>query len=64
MIVNTKRRRRRIQITEVKVTGEISAGEQFSGIFTGIVNNDTLLTASQFPDYYGKILESSFASVE
>ena len=51
MIVNTKRRRRRIQITEVKVTGEISAGEQFSGIFTGIVNNDTLLTVEMDEDF-------------
>lgn len=39
------------QITEVKVTGEISAGEQFSGIFTGIVNNDTLLTVGMDEDY-------------
>lgn len=39
------------QITEVKVTGEISAGEQFSGIFTGIVNNDTLLTVGIDEDY-------------
>ena len=51
MIVNTKRRRRRIQITEVEVTGEISAGEQFSGIFTGIVNNDTLLTVEMDEDF-------------
>ena len=51
MIVNTKRRRRRIQITEVKVTGEISAGEQFPGIFTGIVNNDTLLTVEMDEDF-------------
>lgn len=51
MIVNTKRRRRRIQITEVKVTGEISVGEQFSGIFTGIVNNDTLLTVEMDEDF-------------
>ena len=39
------------QITEVKVTGEISAGEQFSGIFTGIVNNDTLLTVGMDEDF-------------
>lgn len=39
------------QITEVKVTGEISAGEQFSGIFTGIVNNDTLLTVEMDEDF-------------
>lgn len=39
------------QITEVKVTGEISAGEQFSGIFTGIINNDTLLTVGMDEDY-------------
>lgn len=39
------------QITEVKVTGEISAGEQFTGIFTGIVNNDTLLTVGMDEDY-------------
>lgn len=39
------------QITEVKVTGEISAREQFSGIFTGIVNNDTLLTVGMDEDY-------------
>ena len=52
MIVNTKRRRRRIQITEVKVTGEISTGEQFSGIFTGIVNNDTLLTVEMDEDFF------------
>ena len=39
------------QITEVKVTGEISAGEQFSGIFTGIVNNDTLLTVEVDEDF-------------
>lgn len=51
MIVNTKRRRRRIQITEVKVTGEISTGEQFSGIFTGIVNNDTFLTVEMDEDF-------------
>ena len=36
------------QITEVK---EISAGEQFSGIFTGIVNNDTLLTVEMDEDF-------------
>lgn len=39
------------QITEVKVTGEISAGVQFSGIFTGIVNNDTLLTVGMDEDF-------------
>ena len=39
------------QITEVKVTGEISAGEQFSGIFTGIVNNDILLTVGMDEDF-------------
>lgn len=39
------------QITEVKVTGERSAGEQFSGIFTGIVNNDTLLTVGMDEDF-------------
>ena len=39
------------QITEVKVTGEISAGEQFSGIFAGIVNNDTLLTVEMDEDF-------------
>ena len=39
------------QITEVKVTGEISAGEQFSGIVTGIVNNDTLLTVGMDEDF-------------
>ena len=39
------------QITEVKVTGEISAEEQFSGIFTGIVNNDTLLTVEMDEDF-------------
>lgn len=39
------------QITEVKVTGEISAGEQFSGIFTGIINNDTLLTVGMDEDF-------------
>lgn len=39
------------QITEVKVTGEISAGEQFSGIFKGIVNNDTLLTVEMDEDF-------------
>ena len=39
------------QITEVKVTGEISAREQFSGIFTGIVNNDTLLTVEMDEDF-------------
>lgn len=32
------------QITEVKVTGEISDEEKFSGTFSGVVNNDTLLT--------------------
>lgn len=39
------------QITEVKVTGEIYAGEQFSGIFTGIINNDTLLTVGMDEDF-------------
>ena len=39
------------RITEVKVTGEISTGEQFSGIFTGIVNNDTFLTVEMDEDF-------------
>ena len=40
------------QITEVKVTGEISAGEQqFAGTFTGIVNDDTLLTVEMDEDF-------------
>lgn len=39
-------------ITEVKVTGEISVGEQqFAGTFTGIVNDDTLLTVEMDEDF-------------
>ena len=64
MIVNTKRRRRRIQITEVKVTGEISAGEQFSGIFTGIVNNDTLLTVEMDEDFFMYVASNIDTAIE
>ena len=39
------------QITEVKVTGEISDEEKFSGTFSGVVNNDTLLTVEVDEDF-------------
>ena len=39
------------QITEVKVTGEISDEEKFLGTFSGVVNNDTLLTVEVDEDF-------------
>ncbi|MBU5480163.1 DUF5300 family protein [Blautia sp. MSJ-19] len=39
------------RITEVKVTGEIFNGRKFSGTFTGIVNNDTLLKVDMDEDF-------------
>lgn len=39
------------QITEVKVTGEIFNGKKFSGTFSGIVNNDTLITVDMDEDF-------------
>ena len=39
------------QLTEVKVTGEIFNGKKFSGTFSGIVNNDTLITVDMDEDF-------------
>ena len=39
------------QITEVKISGEIFNGKEFSGTFSGIVNNDTLLTVDMDEDF-------------
>ena len=39
------------RITEVKITGEIFNGKKFSGTFTGIVNNDTLLKVDMDEDF-------------
>lgn len=39
------------RITEVKITGEIFNGKKFSGTFSGIVNNDTLLTVDMDEDF-------------
>ena len=39
------------QITEVKISGEIFNGRKFSGTFSGLVNNDTLLTVDMDEDF-------------
>ena len=39
------------RITEVKISGEIFNGKEFSGTFSGIVNNDTLLTVDMDEDF-------------
>lgn len=39
------------RVTEVQVIGEIFNGKQFSGTFSGIVNNDTLLTVEMDEDF-------------
>lgn len=39
------------RITKVKVSGEIFNGRKFSGTFSGIVNNDTLLTVDMDEDF-------------
>ncbi len=39
------------RITEVKITGEIFNGKKFSGTFSGIVNNDTLLKVDMDEDF-------------
>lgn len=39
------------KLTEVKVTGEIFNGKKFSGTFSGIVNNDTLITVDMDEDF-------------
>lgn len=39
------------RITEVKISGEIFNGKKFSGTFSGIVNNDTLLTVDMDEDF-------------
>lgn len=39
------------RITEVKITGEIPDGKNFSGTFSGIVNNDTLLKIDMDEDF-------------
>ncbi len=40
------------RITEVKVTGEIFNGKKFFGTFSGIVNNDTLITVDMDEDFF------------
>ena len=39
------------RVTEVKISGEIFNGKKFSGTFSGIVNNDTLLTVDMDEDF-------------
>ena len=39
------------RITEVKISGEIFNGKEFSGTFSGLVNNDTLLTVDMDEDF-------------
>ena len=39
------------RVTEVKISGEIFNGKKFSGTFSGIVNNDTLLTVDMAEDF-------------
>ena len=39
------------QITEVKISGEIFNGRKFSGTFSGLVNNYTLLTVDMDEDF-------------
>ena len=39
------------RITEVKITGKTSDGKNFSGTFSGIVNNDTLLKVDMDEDF-------------
>lgn len=39
------------RITEVKITGEIFNGKKFSGRFSGIVNNNTILKVDMDEDF-------------
>ena len=39
------------RFTEVKITGEIFNGRKFSGTFSGLINNDTLLTVDMDEDF-------------
>lgn len=39
------------RVTEVKISGEIFNGKKFSGTFSGIINNDTLLTVDMDEDF-------------